>query len=70
VGVGKQGPNQGVATTKLLHHDAGHTDGGPRVALGMESAHNPKDNAKRIDSNAGLNSPYAADRQNRCEEKE
>jgi len=25
---GKEGPNQGVATTELLHHNTGYTDGG------------------------------------------
>jgi hypothetical protein len=58
-----------VSTVDLLHDDARHTYGGPGVAEGKESVSDPKDSARRIDSDAGQNSPYATVRHKRCEKK-
>jgi hypothetical protein len=44
-------------------------DGGPGVAQGMESVSDPKDSARRTDSDR-TNSPCATDRQKQCEKKE
>jgi hypothetical protein len=52
VAIGEEESSQGVATIYLLCDDAGHTDGGPGVARGMESGSDPKDSARRTNLEA------------------